>query len=48
MLSLIAQQKIVEFLNEEFSKIKIQNLQYKTNKKLNKVKNYREKSKKIT
>ena len=31
MLPLISQQKIVEFLNEEFSTIKVQNLQHQTN-----------------
>ena len=34
MVQLAPKQKIIEFLNEEFSKIKAQRLQQQTNKKL--------------
>ncbi len=47
MVQLAPKQKIIEFLNEEFSKIKVQKLQQQANKKL-KTQAYRETSKKVT
>jgi len=47
MVQLAPKQKIIEFLNEEFSKIKAQRLQQQANKKL-KTKAIKKTSKKVT